>query len=247
VTCIDKRVPGRPPLDTAAINRVNRKPRAELGANELASEWNKRWADGQQLRVGFLDGVPEVHARVIAYAQRWQPYINLDLAFGNFPDADIRISFQQPGYWSYVGTDATCIAPDQPTMNFEGWTVDSLRDDREIKRTVLHEFGHALGCVHEHQSPRAGIPWDVARVNAYYLLTQGWSAQETYTQVLRKYDVTEVRATDWDPRSIMQYPVDKSLTLDGFEIPWNDDLSPNDIEFIQLMYPRGGTVTGAER
>jgi hypothetical protein len=37
-----------------------------------------------------------------------------------------------------------------PTTNF-GW-FNSSTDLREIRRTTLHEFGHVLGCIHEHQA-----------------------------------------------------------------------------------------------
>ncbi len=56
-------------------------------------------------------------------------------------------------------------------MNF-GWFDDSTPDN-EFSRTVIHEFGHALGCVHEHSSPAATIPWNRDAVYAYYLATQG--------------------------------------------------------------------------
>jgi serralysin len=32
---------------------------------------------------------------------------------------------------------------------------------------VLHEFGHALGCIHKHQNPAAGIQWNKNSVLDY--------------------------------------------------------------------------------
>ncbi len=72
--------------------------------------------------------------------------------------ADIRIAFRsgdEGGYWSMVGNDSTkpsLAKPNQPSMNFEGFP-DELPTDYQA--TVLHEFGHALGFEHEHQSPIA--------------------------------------------------------------------------------------------
>jgi hypothetical protein len=239
VACIDKYLDRRP-IDAEvadAINRLNQKPQSALGPHELTAAWNKRWQDREELRISFLDGAPEVHRKVVEHAAGWTPHINLELTFGKFPDAVIRISFREQGCWSYLGTDARRVDRDAPTMNFEGWGTDWMPGEDVIKRTVLHEFGHALGCVHEHQSPKAGIPWDVEKVFAFYRTKVGWSAQQTYEQVLRRYDTRQVHGTDWDSRSIMQYPVDRSLTLDGFEIPWNDELSPGDVQFIRTMYP----------
>ncbi len=49
-------------------------------------------------------------------------------------------------------------APAQPTANF-GWVTDRTRDT-EIDYTIIHEFGHVLGLLHEHQNPHAKIPWN---------------------------------------------------------------------------------------
>jgi len=43
-------------------------------------------------------------------------------------------------------------------MNY-GWLRDDTQDE-EYSRVVLHEFGHALGCIHEHQQPKFGRVWD---------------------------------------------------------------------------------------
>jgi len=51
-------------------------------------------------------------------------------------------------------------------MNF-GWFDDNTSDS-EFSRTVIHEFGHALGMIHEHQHPLAAIPWDKDKVYTYY-------------------------------------------------------------------------------
>ncbi len=55
------------------------------------------------------------------------------------------------GSWSYLGTDATSIPLESFTMNL-GF-VD--------RPTILHEFGHSLGLIHEHQSPfEGGFEWN---------------------------------------------------------------------------------------
>ena len=49
-------------------------------------------------------------------------------------------------------------------MNYGWLTPDS--DDDELRRVVLHEFGHALGLIHEHQNPEGGIEWNEPAVKA---------------------------------------------------------------------------------
>jgi len=46
--------------------------------------------------------------------------------------------------------------PLRATMNF-GWLTPDT-EDSEYQRVVLHEFGHALGLLHEHQHPRPRFP-----------------------------------------------------------------------------------------
>ncbi|WP_437321271.1 matrixin family metalloprotease [Sorangium sp. So ce385] len=40
-------------------------------------------------------------------------------------------------------------------MNFGWLTLESTQAD--VESVVLHEFGHALGLIHEHQHPENGI------------------------------------------------------------------------------------------
>ena len=120
-----------------------------------------------------------------------------------------------------------------------GWNDDFMVNQiTRVRRTVLHEFGHALGLVHEHQSPGAAIPWDEPKVIAWYQATQGWDEAETRQQVLDRYnDEPWIAYTEHDPDSIMQYPVERELTDGNFFIPWNDDLSDTDKAAIGLLYP----------
>lgn len=65
------------------------------------------------------------------------------------------------GSWSYLGTDATRVPKESFTMNL-GF-VD--------RPTVLHEFGHSLGLIHEHQSPfPGGFEWDRENVSGALIL-----------------------------------------------------------------------------
>ena len=127
-------------------------------------------------------------------------------------------------------------------MNF-GWFTDRT-PDYEIRRTTLHEFGHALGLIHEHQNPLQNIQWNVEKVYTYYAQTQGWSRQDVDQNLFRKYSSTQTQFCRYDPLSIMHYSVPKQLTLDGFEVRWNYQLSVEDKGFIGRMYPfKGPRIT----
>ena len=80
----------------------------------------------------------------------------------NAAAAQIRISFKYTGSWSTIGIDALDVPANQPTMNYGWLTADT--EDAEYSRVVIHEFGHTLGLIHEHQHPEGGIPYDLEKV-----------------------------------------------------------------------------------
>lgn len=202
----------------------------------LAALTGKLWKPGRTLRVRFLDGDPAVQARVATIAQEWSNYANITFAFGNDPEAEIRITFSQPGSWSYIGTDALAIAKDKPTMNF-GWLTASTPND-EYSRVVLHEFGHAIGCIHEHQNPATNVPWNKEAVYAYYAGAPNyWTREQTDINLFTRYSATLTQFSNFDRDSIMLYPIPNTFTIGEFEVGWNRILSPRDKQFIATLYP----------
>lgn len=208
----------------------------------MAVALSKRWGPGYVLRCRFLDGSARMQAKVRRHAVPWQKAANVKIRFVQDADAEVRISFYaDEGSWSAVGRDALnerYFPKHQPTMNF-GWVRDDS-DPVEDRAVVLHEFGHALGCLHEHQSPSFTRKWNKAAVLKYF---QGppnfWNADDIQSNVLAKYSPRGVKATRFDPASIMLYAFDAELFADG-QGPTNENttLSALDRQMIAELYPR---------
>lgn len=201
-------------------------------AGLLGCQWDK-----PSLQVRFLDGDQVVQAKVKAIAAEWTKYSGISFVFSESPNADIRISFRGRGSWSYIGPcwQRLGVPQNQPTMNFDRLTPTS--SEEEYRRFVLHEFGHALGLVHEHQSPAVTIAWDKEKVYKYYegLLTR----QQVDENIFHKYSTESTNYTAFDPDSIMLYYIPNEWTLGDFETKWNTKLSVLDKNFVKVWYTRG--------
>jgi hypothetical protein len=208
----------------------------ERAALLLASQWNV----GDKISISFLDGEKDIQQRVIAAAMKWVSpgFANLSFEFRkDTNDTDIRISFQNPGSWSVLGTTCRNVQKGKPTMNF-GWLDQDSTDD-EVRRVVLHEFGHALGLIHEHMSPAdGGIKWNKPQVEKDLSGPPNhWSPSVIFNNMFKTFDDDELRTSHLDRDSIMMYPIPAKWTLDGFSVGLNSTLSEVDKEFIQQIYP----------
>lgn len=139
----------------------------------------QKWSPGQTVRVAFLGGNSTLHKEIADATQQITDACNIKLDFGFNPTtgkyrswstsdtsyaAEIRVSFDQSGFFSLVGRDSVNSSigasgmpvggrPNQRSLNLGGFHVS--RPASWIK-TTRHEFLHALAFNHEHQSPIGG-------------------------------------------------------------------------------------------
>jgi hypothetical protein len=187
------------------------------------------------LKVEFLDGNPLIQQKVEKSAKIWEDYCGIKFEFGNFPKADITITFKQRGSWSYIGSDSK---NNIPSMNY-GW-FDQNTPQQEYDRVVLHEFGHALGLYHEHQNPKDNpIKWNKPIVYQYYMgPPNNWSKDKIDYNIFLRYNINEYNGTEFDPESIMQYFLPAVFTTNGYHIDEVYTLSDKDKIFINNIYPK---------
>jgi serralysin len=216
------------------------KKKSAGGKDRAALVTAARWNSGDTITVSFLDGDPAVQTRVRDAACGWTVpgLANLSLDFrGDTNDTLVRISFQNPGSWSVIGTTCRQITDTtQPTMNFGWLTTEST--DAEVQRVVLHEFGHALGLIHEHQNPAQGIQWNRdAVMRDLSGPPNNWDLATIEHNMFEPYAADETNFTATDPASIMMYPIPASWTTDGFSVGLNSALSDTDKWFVNAEYP----------
>jgi hypothetical protein len=246
----------------------------------------QRWTPGYTLRVAFEGGNPNLYAKIEKAVEEWtKPGIaNLTLVFKNkrghyltwrpsdtHYKAEIRVAFLsgrgQGGYWSAVGKDSidpAITSPGKPSLNLEGFDK-TLPDDWQA--IVLHEFGHALGFQHEHQSPSVSCDFRFEDDPGYIKTkdADGWYVRDAagrrpglYTYLGGYPDYWCKRKVDdnlrtlpnssafligpFDKESIMKYFFDASMFEAGEDSPcWtqteNLELSQQDRLGAHTVYP----------
>jgi len=197
-----------------------------------------KWTSGDIITVSFLDGDPGVQAKIKEVALTWTKpgMANLTLDFRKATPTLIRISFKQPGSWSVIGTTCRQITDQtKPTMNY-GWLTPASSAE-EIRRVVLHEFGHALGLIHEHQNPGGKIKWNRdAVIRDLSGPPNNWPLDVIEHNMFEPYSKSETNYSKLDAQSIMMYPIPKTWTSDGFSVGLNSDLSATDKSFVHQEY-----------
>lgn len=203
--------------------------RPQSGTRRIVSQGKRCWHTGSTLRVRFMGGSSEQHEAVRKYSAEWTQYANLTLQFTDAPNAEIRVAFDETnGSWSYIGTDARDVPFEAPTMNLA--IVD--------QRTVLHQFGRAIGLGPEYQNPDGGSQWneevvlrDLSGPPNY------WDPDTARREYLQKYSSDRINGMQFDPDSIMLLPIPASWTLNGHGTTPNDVLSACDKVLVQRLYP----------
>ncbi len=233
--CVDKDILGHSPY---ALARFGSSEPAAFPIAVITGRW---WKSGQVLNIRFLNGDVLVQKKVQEIADELVRYANLKFKFHyDEKHSEIRIGFGwngDKGSWSYIGKDALDIPQNEPTINF-GWLAPETPAE-EYSKTVLHIFGHAIGLIHEYQNPAADIPWDKDAVYKYFMgPPYNWSRQEVERKIFERYSRTITNKYEFDPESVMLFPIPGEYTLNHREIGGrNSKLSKEDKRLLRILYP----------
>lgn len=183
------------------------------------------WGPGSNLRVCFYNGSPQLRSFVASIAEEWNLVgADVTLDFGNMQSprtcssqqySAIRIAFNEGGgNWSYIGREAITNAPrwDLPTMSLQ---PSEMGQAYVADAIVKHEFGHALGLIHEHQRPGSIGCGSEINLERAYTVFRPWPEEQTRRN-LAPYEAPYPVETDiLDTSSIMMYNLPAAVLYRG--------------------------------
>ena len=203
--------------DRNKLAELNQDPKKKPNEFEAAFYRNSAWTPGQVVKIGFLDGTQQQKDATRGIVQKYlEPIVGL--TFEWLPDAaartgDIRISY------NYSGGGLSCVGTGSKRCDLgSGASLKLAPNMAASTYVVLHEFGHAMGLSHEHQTT-CNNPLDVTGLGQWYQ---------------RNTMIDPNMCSPWDKDSVMNYFF---TSKNGITVKPMQVYSPVDIEWLSKIYP----------
>jgi hypothetical protein len=210
------------PSQQKILNSYSNRKLRSIGVARAAFGNDIQWSNGQTIKIGFFrdnfmyEG-NYLNPNFSIEKAKWvknvieKYFINSGMANLSFEwdvpleQSDIRITFiEEMGAWSTLGIQAIYVPKDQPTMNL-GW-LDKDDDFSGTGAVVIHEFGHAIGLIHEHSRGDSVLNWNKEYVyNSLAAPPNNWSRQMVDQQIFNAQEYDSSNSSEYDPQSIMHY------------------------------------------
>lgn len=185
---------------------------------DVASKWK---LSDIPLTVCFMDGEKGDRLRVKRAVEQWSEAIDSELfdfgsrrkpqtCKGEHPGENIRISFEGNTLSSYRGQiGIQKVGAHNPTMYLGGFSDSKPADDKIFIHWVLHEFGHALGLIHEQQGEesKCEAEYDLERIyKRLESFPYNWDRETAIRNINIMY-LDNAHSSTFDADSIMLYPL----------------------------------------
>jgi hypothetical protein len=198
----------------------------------IDSKWKKT-----SLRLFYIKP-PEYESQIIRAFGEWTTYTGIEFVMAHgLNDSDIRISFEEDGHWSYIGTQAEQgFLTGKATMNFDPMDFRGINDKTRYS-IMLHEIGHSIGLIHEHQKETSPIIWNKAKIYNDCQRIYGWDKVEVDHNIFNKFNSNDLfYSKEFDRNSIMIYAIPNGWSSNYQINEMNNELSELDKRFARAFY-----------